>query len=170
MLGRRTLVNFLKEVDKELDRNIILIAAGGTALTLLSAKRSTRDVDFTVPTRYYDDFQKALRDTPHGFDVDCWTDGTVFSQTLPDDYLRRSRKITRMNHIRLKALHPVDIVVTKIGRLDDRDKQDIQACIRKFKLAKTQVATRAKMVDYVGRRENYEINLRYVLKNLFNSK
>lgn len=170
MLGKRALVDFLREVDQELSRTIILIAAGGTALTLLSAKRSTRDVDFTIPARYYEDFRKALRDTPHGFDVDCWTDGTVFSQTLPDDYIKRSRKIARLKHIRLKALHPVDIVVTKIGRLDDRDKQDIQACIKKFRLAKTQVAKRAKMVEYVGRSENYEINLNYVLQNFFSEK
>ncbi len=45
-----------------------------------------------------------------------------------------------MKHIRVKALHPVDIVVTKIGRLDDRDKQDIRACIGKFELTKTEVA------------------------------
>jgi hypothetical protein len=67
MLDRKVLVGFLREVDKELIRNIILIAVGGTALTLLRAKPSTRDVDFTVPSRYYDDFQRALRDTPHGF-------------------------------------------------------------------------------------------------------
>ena len=167
MLGKSAIVNFLEEIDRELDRNIILVAAGGTALTLLSAKRSTRDVDFTVPTRYYADFHEALRNTPHGFRVDCWTDGTVFSQTLPDDYLRRSRKIVNINHIRLKALHPVDIVATKIGRLDQRDKQDIQRCIAKFNLTKTQIAKRAKMVDYVGRPENYQMNLDYVLKNLF---
>jgi hypothetical protein len=49
MPGRRALVNFLREVDTELVRSIILVAVGGTALTLLSVKRSTRDVDFTFP-------------------------------------------------------------------------------------------------------------------------
>jgi hypothetical protein len=160
-------VDFLREVDRELSHDIILVAAGGTALTLLYAKASTRDMDFTLPSRYYEYFQEAIRDTPHGFKVDFWTDGTVFSQTLPDDYLKRSSKITKMNHIRLKAMHPVDIVVTKIGRLDKRDKQDIKACIRKFKLTKARVEKRAKTVDYVGRRENYEMNLRYVLRNFF---
>lgn len=160
-------MDFLREVDKELTRSIILIAVGGTALTLLHVKPSTRDVDLTIPSKYYDDFQKALRDTSHGFTVDFWTDGMVFSQILPNDYLRRSQEIEKMKHIRLKALHPVDIVVTKIGRLDARDKQDIQTCIRKFKLTKGQVARRAKMVEYVGRQENYEINLQYVLSNFF---
>jgi hypothetical protein len=99
--------------------------------------------------------------------VQYWEDGIIFSQILPDDYLKRSKDIKKMKRIRLKALHPVDIVVAKIGRLDRRDKQDIQAFINKFKLTKTQVARRAKKVDYVGRGKNYEINLKHVLGNFF---
>ena len=166
-LDSSALVDFLKEVDKELNRRITLVAVGGTAMTLLRAKSSTVDVDFTLPGKDYDRFLKALRNTPHGFKVDCWKDGVVFSQMLPDDYLRRGRNIMKMKHIQLKALHPVDIVVTKIGRLDDRDKQDIRACIDKFDLTKTQVSKRAKRVDYVGREKNYQINLKYVVTNFF---
>jgi hypothetical protein len=66
-----------------------------------------------------------------------------------------------MKNIELRTLSPLDIVVTKIGRLDQRDKEDIAACIRKFGLTKEQVAERAKQVSYVGREENYEINLKY---------
>ena len=36
--------------------------------------------------------------------------------------------------------------------LDKRDKQDVQNCTTKFKLTKTQIVKRAKMVDYVGPR------------------
>jgi hypothetical protein len=166
-LDSSALIAFLKEVDEELNRSVTLTAVGGTAMTLLRAKASTVDIDFTVPGEDYYEFQKALRNTPHGFTVDCWKDGIVFSQILPDDYLKRGKDIKKMKHIRLKALHPVDIVVTKIGRLDERDKQDIRACIKKFKLTKLQVAKRAKQVDYVGRDENYEINLKHVLENFF---
>jgi hypothetical protein len=166
-LDSTALIEFLGEVGKELNRNITLVAVGGTAMTLLRVKPSTVDVDFTLPGEDYAEFEKALKNTPHGFTVDCWKDGMVFSQILPDDYLKRSKDIRRMKHIRLKALHPVDIVVTKIGRLDDRDKQDIRACISKFKLRKAQVANRARQVEYVGRDENYNINLKHVLGNLF---
>ena len=166
-LDRSKLIGFLEEVEKELSRSITLVAVGGTALTLLGVKPSTRDIDFTIPDEDYYEFQSALRMIPHGFKVDCWKDGTVFSQTLPDDYLRKSASIRKLKHIRLKALSPVDIVVTKIGRLDERDKQDIEACIERFKLRKAQIEKRAKQVDIVGRAENYEINLKYVLENLF---
>jgi hypothetical protein len=134
------LVLFLEEVEKELGRDITLVAVGGTALTLLGVKPSTMDVDFTIPSDDYGEFQNALKSTPHGFKVDSWRDGAVFSQMLPDDYLRRSLEIRRLKRIRLKALNPVDIVVTKIGRLDERDKQDIEACIKRFKLRRSQIS------------------------------
>jgi len=163
----RELIGFLEEVEKTLSRDITLVAVGGTALTLLGVKPSTRDIDFTMPGEDYDEFRNALNETPHGFKVDYWRDGAVFSQMLPDDYLQRGLDVKKLKRIRLKALNPVDIVVTKIGRLDQRDKQDIQACINRFKLRRTQITKRAKQVEYVGRQENYEINLKFVLENFF---
>ena|SRR5208283_5735590 len=166
-LARSELIEFLKEIEKELSRSITLVAVGGTALTLLRVKPSTRDLDFTIPGQDYQEFQRALKNTPHGFKVDCWPDGMVFSQTLPDDYATKSSDIRKLKRIKLKALSPVDIVVTKIGRLDARDKQDIQACIKRFRLRKNQIAKRAKRVEYVGRESNYQINLNHVLENFF---
>ena len=165
-LDKGALLGFLQEVDKELVAAITLVAVGGTALTLLDAKTSTIDVDFTIPGNDYRVFKKVLHSISHGFQVDCWRDGMVFSQILPDDYLKSSITIKKMKHIHLRALHPVDIVVTKIGRLDARDKQDIETCVKKFKLTKNQIAKRAKQVEYVGRGENYKINLNHVLKNI----
>ena len=159
--------DFLEEIENELDEPIRLIAVGGTALTLLDAKPSTIDADFTLPTPDYYVFKKALRNTPHGFNVDCWAEGMVFSQILPEDYLTRSTLIKKMKRIHLGALNPVDIVVSKIGRLDERDKEDIQTCIKKFKLKKNQILERAEKIEYVGREKNYEINLDYVVKRFF---
>lgn len=162
------LLDFLEEVDKELERKVTLIAVGGTALTLLGTKASTRDVDFTLLDDEYDEFQRALKNTPHGFVVHCFHDGMIFSQSLPDDYLDKSKHVkTKMKNIDLRTLSPLDIVVTKIGRLDDRDMEDIDACIRKFRLTRSKIAERAKGVEYVGRQENYEINLKHVFENFF---
>jgi len=166
-LDKSVLLGFLEQIDAELNRKITLVAVGGTALTLLDAKSSTIDIDFTLPGEDYDEFQRALRIVPHGYKVDCWKDGMVFSQILPDDYLKRAVVMRKMKRILLKALSPVDVVVTKIGRLDARDKEDIENCIKRFRLTKNQVAKRANEVQYVGREENYRIHLRYVLRNSF---
>ena len=143
-LDKSALFDFLEEVDKELEAPITLVAVGGTALTLLDAKASTMDVDFTIPRNDYAVFKETLGGIPHGFKIHCWKDGMVFSQILPDDYLIRSTPVKKMEHIHLRALNPVDIVVMKIGRLDRRDIQDIETAIRKFKLRKSQIVKRAK--------------------------
>lgn len=131
-LDKNVLLDFLKILDDELDEKVTLVAVGGTAMTLLDLKPSTIDVDFTIPNKYKIAFDKALGNVPHGFKLDIWTDGFVFCQILPDDYLEKSMKIAQFKRILLKALHPIDIVVTKIGRLDNRDVQDIEACIKRF--------------------------------------
>jgi len=167
LLDKSALLDFLAVLDEEVSKEITLVAVGGTAMTLLDLKTSTIDVDFTIPSKDKLAFDKALAKIPHGFKTDVWQDGTVFSQSLPDDYLEKSIEITTFKHIRLRALHPIDIVVTKIGRLDDRDVQDIKACIKKFKISKSQIAARAATVQYAGNEENYKHNLKYVLEKFF---
>lgn len=161
-------MTLLSEMDARLDRRIALVAMGVTALTLLSAKPSTIDIDFTGPAADMDEFSKAEKSIPHGFSIDKYMDGAAFTQILPDDYLEKSKRIkTDLRNIDLRVLHPLDIIASKIGRLNDRDKQDIGACIRKFKLAKAQVRERAEMVRYAGNKDVYNSNLKYVLDNFF---
>jgi len=168
---KKSLLDFLEILDKEITDEITLVAAGGTAMTLLDTKPSTIDIDFTIPSQDVREFEDALKKVPHGFRIDYWTGGMVFSQILPDDYLEKSIPIkTKLKNIKLKALNPLDIVVTKIGRLDERDLQDIKACIEKFKLTKTQIKKRAKDVEYVGHEDSYKINLQHVVKTFFQKR
>ena len=44
-------------------------------MTLLDAKASTPDIDFTGPARDIDEFQKVDKTLPHGFKMDLWKDG-----------------------------------------------------------------------------------------------
>ncbi len=166
-IDSRQLLDFLDLVGQELPREIVLVAVGGTAMTLLNVKPTTRDVDLTGPADDVGLFERALRLTPHGMKVDAWPGGQVFSQFLPPDYLARSLEVKGLRNIDLRALHPVDIVVTKMGRLDERDEQDIADCIRAFRITKSAVKRRAAKVGYVGKPENYEYQLQYVLEHCF---
>ncbi len=167
-LNKKQLLDFLGELDKELEGEVTVVAVGGTAMTLHNSKASTLDVDFTIPAKDFSEFHRVLNLVPHGFKVDTWNNGMVFSQDLPDDYLEKSKHIrTKMKNIKLRVLDPLDIIVTKVGRLNARDKEDIATCIKKFKITKTEIRKRAKQVTYVGREENYEINLNHVMKNFF---
>lgn len=84
--------------------------------------------------------------------------------------IKKSIKVTVIGSIELRALQPLDIVVTKIGRLDERDKEDIRDCIQKFRLTRSKIAKRAKRVHYVGREASYQTNLQYVLSRFFRNK
>jgi len=48
-LNKQTLLDILGQWNRFLKRKVHLIACGGTALTLLNVKPSTKDVDFLVP-------------------------------------------------------------------------------------------------------------------------
>ena len=160
----RQLLRFLGEVQKVLERRIVLVAVGGTAMTLYRLKSSTIDVDFTGPAGDVALFVEAVKRVQPGFKVDVWPNGQVFSQFLPPDYLRRSRLIKKLRRIELRALAPVDIVVTKIGRLDQRDLDDVEMCIKRTRLRKSDVAHRAERVEYAGNRKLFDVNLMTVLK------
>lgn len=161
-------MGFLKRIDKELSRRIRLIAVGGTAMTLLDLKLSTIDIDFDLNSEDANELERVLKAIPHGFRVDIFREGLIFSQQLPGDHFKKSIPVKiGFKNIMLYALHPLDIVVTKIGRLNERDLQDIEACIEKFGLTKEQIEERANLVEYVGREENYKTNLRHVLERFF---
>jgi hypothetical protein len=73
-----------------------------------------------------------------------------------------------MRLIELRALNPVDIVVTKIGRLDKRYLEDIRDCITRCGLTRADIRNRAAQVRYVGNQEVYDASLEHVLTRFFN--
>jgi len=162
------LTGFLGEIDKELNRGIQLNAVGGTAMTLLGLKKSTIDVDFDMNSLDKTEFERVLGLIPHGFKVDRFVNGLIFSQQLPEDYLSKLIKLdVEFKKIRLYALHPVDIVATKIGRLDGRDLQDIESCINSWSLKKEGIEDRAKHMEICGSEKVYKQNLKVVIKKFF---
>jgi len=166
-LNAKSLMEFLELVDKELKEPVELTAVGGTAMTLLDLKDSTIDIDFDVETKHLDTFKKTLKNLSHGYKIDLFHGGMVFSQQLPQDWIDKRIPIKHeFKNIRLYALHPLDIVTSKIGRLNDRDIDDIRSCTQKYKLTTQMIKSRAKKVQYVGNDENYKSNLKYVLENL----
>ena len=171
-IGKEKLLGFLMQADKMLAGKIRVNAVGGTGLTLLNAKDTTKDIDFDFSKEDEKEFKKALsRLPPHGLRIDFFTDGMIFSQKLPKDYEKHCVPIkTNLKNTQLFSLNPIDIIATKIGRLNDRDIEDIRACIEKFRITKKQVEKRGKQIEYVGHEETYKSNLEFVLKNFFKKK
>jgi hypothetical protein len=166
-IDKSRLLDFLREIDREMPSHITLVAAGGTALTLRDVKLSTRDVDFTGPREDIALFDRVQKSIPHGWKIDTWADGWVFDQRLPPDYLAKSKSMKRFKNIELRALDPLDIVVTKIGRLEARDFEDIEECIHRFKLTKSDVKKRASQLEHLSNVDDFEYHLSLVLQRFF---
>lgn len=167
-IDKQQLFDFLNIVDQELPRKIRLNAAGGTALTLLEVKPATIDVDFDASSLHFKLFNEITERLRPGFQVDCFTNGFIFSQQLPKDYLERCVNITSsFSRIELYSITPVDIIVSKAGRLNERDIADIATIIKKFNLTKKEVKQRARQVQYAGNEKYYAANIKYILNNLF---
>ena len=164
MIDRNELVKWLRSIDKKLHRKITLIAVGGTAMTLLGLKSSTRDVDFCIKSEEKKDFEKAL---DKKFKTDIFTDGYIFSEQLPADYSEKSKEIVKMKNIALKTLHPIDIIITKAARFNARDEEDIEALskhVDKYELIKR---FNEVLKSYSGKEEDYKYHMNIIMKRFF---
>ena len=166
-VDKHELLVFLETVDNQLQRPLVIVAVGGTAMTLLGIKPSTIDMDFDVTAADFPALKKALAAVPHGYRIDVFTGGLIFSQQLPEDYLQKTIPVASFRNIQVRALRPLDIIVTKIGRLNQRDEEDIKDCIRRFAITKTQILRRAEKIIYIGKEELYKDNLRYVCSRFY---
>lgn len=167
----QSLIQFLALIEEHLDEEITLVAVGGTALTLLNAKPATLDIDFTGPARSIEAFREAASKEPHGYDIDSWPNGTVFMVNLPPDYLERSHVIdVDLDQVNLRSLAPVDLIVTKIARLNQRDQNDILTTRKRFGITSDHVRQRAKEITYVGSQDGYMANLETAIRRCFEPK
>lgn len=123
-------LSFLKEIDESLDTEISFHCFGGFAITMLfGLPRETSDVD--VVGAIVRDRQNELQaiagkgsslHNRHKVYLDLV--GTI--AVIPDGYEDRliELKTTSLNHIRLYAMEPHDIILAKLGRDAPKDVQD----------------------------------------------
>jgi hypothetical protein len=168
MITKNDLINWLGEIDKKLKEKIILIAVGGTAMTLLGLKPSTRDVDFCVEGKDAAIFRRLSRNNQ--FKVDIFHDGFIFSEQLPDDYIEKSNKISAdFTKIDLRTLSLADIILTKAARYNERDEEDIARIASTNKVNKQELTKRFKQVSetFAGREEDYKYHFNLILRRHF---
>ena len=167
MIDKNDLLSWLVEKDKLLEREITLIAVGGTAMTLLGLKSSTIDVDFCLSAVERKIFEKMMTKQDKKWKIDLFTDGYIFSEQLPYDYADKAKEIKRLDHIVLKALAPVDIIITKAARLNARDEEDIGVLV-KFVNKKELIKRFEKVVTtYAGKEEEYRYHFGIIMKRFF---
>jgi hypothetical protein len=165
--SKQALLEFLNRIDRQLspETKIMLVGVGDTAMALLDLKAPTTHIDFLGTREDISDLERvcaALKS--NDFRVHTWTDGLIFGHQLPDDHLKSTLPANvSLVRIDLRALHPLDVVVTKIERLSESDMRDIKLCIKNFNLGKNQISKRARALQKVGNESRFERNLDSVL-------
>jgi hypothetical protein len=171
MIGRDDLMGYLSKLDAKLTTKITLVAVGGTAMTLLGLKEATKDVDFCVETKKdQGTIEQVNKKVKSEFHLDLFKEGYIFSVQLPEDYIGMSKPYNAsLKNIELRTLHPLDIIISKAARLNERDIEDIRALIKAKRIDKKRLVERYEMAReaYPASESNFDYNFGYVLKNFF---
>lgn len=131
--------------DGFLKRKVHLIACGGTAMTLLDVKASTKDIDLVVPN---ENEHKYLINTlqqlgyksasgwgwarENGFIFDLFRGNSIHTTQLLESPLKKGNHILvkEFSHIYLGVLNYYDIIITKLSRGTAIDNEDCLALLK----------------------------------------
>jgi plasmid maintenance system antidote protein VapI len=166
----------LRELFVQLEQRLALqqplavYLAGGMAVHLYTASRVTTDVDAEFGARVLlpNDLmvEITLEDgTPQVVYLD--TNYNASFALMHEDYLDDALSLDMgLQHIRLFVLSPVDLAVSKIARLADNDREDIQALVRRGLTTAQAIEQRATsaLAGYVGNPNMLLLNLRDALE------
>lgn len=144
-LDKTTLLNTLSIWNKYLKRKVRIIACGGTALTLLDIKDSTKDVDFLIPeTKEYKYLVKTIMDLGYeritgtgwqknkGFIFDLYAGKTIFTTELLESPLGQGNYLSYKNYssIHLGILNYYDLIISKLFRYSQVDMDDCMNLVK----------------------------------------
>jgi hypothetical protein len=158
---------FWKEIDETIQESVELHCLGGFVVTLLyGLERSTADVDvISVIPRYTASglLEIAGEGSPlhrkHGVYLDV-----VGIATIPENYDERLTEIfaEEFQNIRLFALDPYDIALSKIERNIQRDRDDVKhlARVTPFDLEVLKDRYEKELRVYLGNPEREDLRLK----------
>ena len=156
------LLELLAHLDVELAERHVLVAAGGTALTLHDLKTSTKDIDIIVDEGDVDKTRR-LAGRLSNSHVDVFDPGMVWFNPLPGDYVSEAVGYGSFVNMELYALGIPDIIITKAARLSRNDWRDITAC----RESTTWIELGRRLTAYPKNNSVQQNNMRKVLINVF---
>ncbi len=148
-LNKKALLEIVGQWNGFIKRKIHLIACGGTALTLLDIKPSTKDVDFIVPVELeYKYLIRTLKDlgyrqtTGSGwqrkediFIFDLFPGKRIHTTELLDTPLKEGNHILlkELSHIYIGVLNDYDLIASKLFRGSTVDFDDCLMLMKSHK-------------------------------------
>jgi len=176
-INKQELLNEISGWNRFLKRKIHLIACGGTALTLLEVKESTRDVDFIVPNLdEYDYLIANLKKLGYKaasgvgwnrggkYIFDLFRGNNVHTTELLDSPLSPERHIffEEFAYVYLGILNFYDMLISKLFRGSQVDFED---CIVLFKAKKDEINIKL-FKNRFHETASYDVAQDRMLKNL----
>ena len=155
----------LLEKRLDLQRPLAVYLAGGMAVHLYTAMRVTTDVDAEFAGRVLLPNDLVLEITLENDSVQLIYFDTNYNATfalMHEDYQDDALPIDLgLKQLHVRVLSPVDLAVSKIARLADNDKEDIQALVRLGLTTSDEIQQRATQAldGFVGGRAMLELNL-----------
>ena len=143
MITGQDLMYGLPLLDQKLDAWTEAVGLGGTAMTLLAIKNETRDVDFILcDTTSF----KSISEDVCGTAVDVFGRCNAYSTRMPGDYTSKSSMVAKFDRLVVHAMSPLDVIITKMARGEDRDFEYSKDCLEFGNYDKYDIKTR--MSDY----------------------
>ena len=148
-LNKDTLLVMIGNWVPFIKRKIQLVACGGTALTLMGFKESTKDVDFMVPDKNeYKYLINTLKDLGYKqvsgsgwkkegevFIIDLFEGNKIHTTELMESPLNEGNHIffKELNNIKISIINDNDLIASKIFRGTGVDIDDCMSLIRNRK-------------------------------------
>jgi len=178
-LDKNRLLDILSVWDGHLNKRVHLVACGGTALTLMDLKESTKDIDLLIPEEEeYKYLLRILKDLGYeaktgagwarddGFIFDLYVGKTIFTTELLESPLIEGNNIPlkEFAHIYLGVLNYYDLLISKIFRSTTVDMDD---CLALFKARSKEIDTE-RLKDRFYETSSYDISDEKNKKNFQN--
>ncbi|MFA4854095.1 MAG: DUF6036 family nucleotidyltransferase [Candidatus Omnitrophota bacterium] len=175
-IDKQGLLDRISAWDSFLKRKVHLIACGGTAMTLLGVKASTKDIDLLVPNEDEHDYlvnilqQLGYKSASgwgwsreDGFIFDLFRGNSIHTTQLLESPLKEGNHtlVKEFNRIYLGVLNYYDIIISKLFRGAAIDNED---CLTLLKIKRSEIDL-AKLEKRFRETASYEVSEEVVIKN-----
>ncbi len=176
-LNKEDLFNTLSAWNDFLKKKVHLVACGGTALTLLDIKESTKDIDFIVPVEAeYVYLVKTLKELGYeqktgsgwsrkgeSYIFDLFRGNRIHTTELLESPLEKENhvRIRELTHIYLGVLNHYDLITSKLFRGDTVDFED---CLSLIKIRRKEIDFK-RLEGRFKETAKYDVSEERILKN-----
>ncbi|MFA4908213.1 MAG: DUF6036 family nucleotidyltransferase [Candidatus Omnitrophota bacterium] len=175
-INKQGLMSELSAWDGFIKKRVHLIACGGTAMTLLGVKESTKDIDLIIPDieehKYVTKILQQIGYKPKtgwgwarndGFIFDLFRGKHIHTTELLESPLEKANHyvIKEFSHIYLGVLNYYDIIISKLFRGTTVDNEDCLALIK----SKNREIDFRKLETRFRETASYDISELKILKN-----